>query len=756
MGRNENAFQLDDIRPQSMLAYLENRYKLGEELSKVKKAVPYQCIIIGKSGAGKSTLLNWLNGTKYEEKRSASGNRYLAVLAGSEPGIVQTGDATKSETVLPNVLTVGSNIMVDCPGFFDTRERIVNIGNALNIKQIVTGNVKVLVVVNVNNLYGDRGHFEELLKLRDIFGQGFLNTGSYLIILNKGNEYTYDECISRIEEIMSGQEAYAPIREFMGHIINRIRKVNLLDGESESQYLEVKEPNQYILNAELSHMPRYSGEINVALDPEDQEQVKQMTQGLIGAVKKELLNEGRINHEIILLNYGMLVRLQGLLDNTMRIVDKKISSSFISIQRKITRLVGAGNYVKARELLACLEQLRGALQTDEIGRLFIGKINVVKYYRESREELEKAQAAQNEIEDRKKEVAILKQQQEAEQRERARLEADIKALKEKGTLNDGEVKTLRQQVDQLQKKLIDMVPSGGVVTRDEYARTNALLENAQRELKRLNDERDAHYLEQSFGTAVDKETKSKAAELRGLETRMRELSEAAAEAESKAEVRGAKERVNQAKILLGKRFIGREELERWGIPIRGEVPELPEALANSLEEMCPITGEGQVKDTHILVLNPGLSIQEWQGIIDGKNHRSEHKGEKFYNTESNAWYAKQNETFYREGGEVGWRLILGKPQPGSLDKTYPEMDAMELTAGYTGAGVNDIIVGAFSYYLNSGEKLFQYINSQGVMSTTYTASRYRVYVNFAGGGLFLFGWNGLSHGHSVGRGVLRK
>ena len=171
--------------------------------------------------------------------------------------------------------------------------------------------------------------------------------------------------------------------------------------------------------------------------------------------------------------------------------------------------------------------------------------------------------------------------------------------------------------------------------------------------------------------------------------------------------------------------------------------------------MCPITGEGQVKDTHILVLNPGLSIQEWQGIIDGKNHRSEHKGEKFYYTESEAWYAKQNQTFYREGVEVGWRLILAKPQPGSLNKTYPKMDAMELTAGYTGAGVNDIIVGACSYYLNSGEKLFQYGNKQGVMSTTYTDnSRRRVGVRFAGGGLDL-GWTDGYRAH-LGRGVLRK
>lgn len=159
LGQHEKAFQIDDIRPQSEFSYLENRYKLGEELSKVKKAVPYQCVIIGKSGAGKSTLLNWLNGTAYEEKRTASGNRYLEVLPDSEPGVVQTGHTTKSETILPNILAVGSNMMVDCPGFFDTREGIINIGNALNIKQIVTGNVKVLVVVNVNNLYGDRGHF---------------------------------------------------------------------------------------------------------------------------------------------------------------------------------------------------------------------------------------------------------------------------------------------------------------------------------------------------------------------------------------------------------------------------------------------------------------------------------------------------------------------------------------------------------------------------------------------------------------------
>lgn len=141
MERYKKAFQLDNICPTTELDYLENRYKLGEELSKVKKVVLYQCVIIGKTGAGKSTLLNWLNGTDYEEKRTSSGNRYLEVLPGSEPGAVQTGHSTKSETVLPNILAVGLNMMVDCPGFFDTREGIVNIGNALNIKQIVTGNV---------------------------------------------------------------------------------------------------------------------------------------------------------------------------------------------------------------------------------------------------------------------------------------------------------------------------------------------------------------------------------------------------------------------------------------------------------------------------------------------------------------------------------------------------------------------------------------------------------------------------------------
>ena len=81
-------------------------------------------------------------------------------------------------TFIPGVATseaLGVTFM-DCPGFLDNRGAVINIANAVNIKQAIHAakDVVVVILLNYASLIADRGRgLRELVQiLQDLFGEG--------------------------------------------------------------------------------------------------------------------------------------------------------------------------------------------------------------------------------------------------------------------------------------------------------------------------------------------------------------------------------------------------------------------------------------------------------------------------------------------------------------------------------------------------------------------------------------------------------
>lgn len=136
--------------------------------------------------------------------------------------------------------------------------------------------------------------------------------------------------------------------------------------------------------------------------------------------------------------------------------------------------------------------------------------------------------------------------------------------------------------------------------------------------------------------------------------------------------------------ILRYNFFGSTECEEhFGVKLE-EVPEIPFS-ADDLQA---------VKDTHILVLVPALSIDEiW------KRHTS------LFYTKKSPWYA--NEKFATEKPDKAeWHLVRKHPVQRSTSKTWEEQQAL-LSQGDLVPTARVMVYTIIAHFLSTGERLFE-------------------------------------------------
>jgi energy-coupling factor transporter ATP-binding protein EcfA2 len=104
-------------------------------------------IFVGNTGSGKSTLVNYLNGCQFEcvtrEEAGLQGRpeeeAYRIKADSVVREIMPIGHSNASKTTMPDVTRsdTGGLTFVDCPGFLDNRGFVINVANAINIRQVV-------------------------------------------------------------------------------------------------------------------------------------------------------------------------------------------------------------------------------------------------------------------------------------------------------------------------------------------------------------------------------------------------------------------------------------------------------------------------------------------------------------------------------------------------------------------------------------------------------------------------------------------
>ena len=183
------------LKPEEKLDVLAGCVNMGSvEAQKAQgKSV---CIVIGNTGAGKSTLANFVFGCTMEQFKLEGKKKKKAYRVrhdSPKPEVMPIGHTNQSMTFVPGVVTddeLGITIL-DCPGFLDNRGAVINIANAVNIKQSIHAakDVVVIVVLNYFTFKADRGRgLRELVQiLQDLFGEGsYDDVGGVTYIL-----YTY-------------------------------------------------------------------------------------------------------------------------------------------------------------------------------------------------------------------------------------------------------------------------------------------------------------------------------------------------------------------------------------------------------------------------------------------------------------------------------------------------------------------------------------------------------------------------------------
>jgi hypothetical protein len=128
-------------------------------------------VIIGDTGVGKSTFANFFLGCDMDLVDPKTlhppcvGEDVLVVKSVENGGTMdeipefKIGHSRKSETFVPQIASVGSFIVADCPGYFDNRGPEIAIANAVNVKQMMSEakSVRMLVLVSHSSVSDKRG-----------------------------------------------------------------------------------------------------------------------------------------------------------------------------------------------------------------------------------------------------------------------------------------------------------------------------------------------------------------------------------------------------------------------------------------------------------------------------------------------------------------------------------------------------------------------------------------------------------------------
>jgi len=193
----------------------------------------------------------------------------------------------------------------------------------------------------------------------------------------------------------------------------------------------------------------------------------------------------------------------------------------------------------------------------------------------------------------------------------------------------------------------------------------------------------------------------------------------------------------RAREIMGRNFFGiKEAIKHFGVnPSKQQLAYLADV---------PLTEEvlASVKDTHVLVAVFPMSI------LDVRAKVKDESGRLFYDQ---SWYNK--ESFAKDKGEIGWRLVRKTPVPDSTSKNWDEQQAL-LDKSEETPSAQVMVYTIIGHYLATGERLFEnvYVRTGSVDSD---GRRVRV-GGFDQHGLFVNLWWDGSRNGLVGVSSARK
>ena len=195
--------------------------------------------------------------------------------------------------------------------------------------------------------------------------------------------------------------------------------------------------------------------------------------------------------------------------------------------------------------------------------------------------------------------------------------------------------------------------------------------------------------------------------------------------------------LSRAKEIMGKNFLGAEEAIRFLKANQAE-----EEVMKKLTEI-PFSEATlqECKNTHVLVLDLGLSILDIRGRVDRKLFCS-HEDARY----NNQAFAKLIET-------PQWRLIRRDAIPDSFNKNWGEQLVL-LAKNEEVPEARQIAYLAILYYLAKGERLFEHFYVR-TKSITSAGARVRAGL-FDAFGFFFSGWWSAGRGDRIGLSSSRK
>ncbi|CAD8210427.1 unnamed protein product [Paramecium octaurelia] len=156
--------------------------KINENVNKKLNTI----LLIGDTGSGKSFIFNWISGAQFEYE-----DFELKLKSGGEQKFSAQSNSMQSVTYIPNFNKMDDDyVMIDFPGFKDTKGKYSQLSIKLMFDEIVTKtNVKIVVVLPQNSTkLEERGaHISELIK--SAFTSQNTKFDSIGLIINQFQDY---------------------------------------------------------------------------------------------------------------------------------------------------------------------------------------------------------------------------------------------------------------------------------------------------------------------------------------------------------------------------------------------------------------------------------------------------------------------------------------------------------------------------------------------------------------------------------------
>jgi len=328
----------------------------------VRKAAENELlVIVGNTGAGKSTFINYLGGCEMEVI-----DPDITQAVGVKPGsavapLTDIGhSAAISETFMPKVIPSTGFTFVDCPGFNDTRGAAINIGNAVNIKELLRGALHVRVVLLISYYSLKTGRLQALQDLCKSVAKLFGSVGEFVkhaaagsiaVVISKSPRYhpMSNKGMTRqmvLELLMqaAGEDATPDLRAITKSIKDYAIVYDPMDNGDKS-WLKRDDVVQRM------HSITPIGQVDVfkvVITDKDRGALLGIITPLQDIIEKELGNA----------HYASAARVLGHLVRMRRLEDSQVTRLLSRIRSHVTKTV-LDKLKKAQEALGAVQQSRG-------------------------------------------------------------------------------------------------------------------------------------------------------------------------------------------------------------------------------------------------------------------------------------------------------------------------------------------------------------------------------------------------------------